>query len=165
MAVFQRYESSDFANGIASERVGEIVTAINPVESKNVVTTALSVLTAAFAFLDLPMEAIADGAIIATTSTGKAIAIAIEQSSRVLKALQQPATIDGEFNDINDIENTPSKVVQSFQAKVANVLAALQPDVNSFLAFAANSSIMVSQPSLNASTGILTQILIIYITS
>ncbi|MDI1486728.1 MAG: hypothetical protein OHK93_005989 [Ramalina farinacea] len=159
------YFASDFANGIASDRVGAIVSGISPIESNTAASIALSVLTAAFAFLSLPADALVEGTATAVSSTVQSTVVALQQAPGVLKALQQPATVAGLFNEVNAIEATLANLVAKFQANIANALAALQNDGNSVRAFAANGSFMVPQPSLNASTAILTQVLTTYISS
>ena len=161
------YYASDFANGIASGKIGDIVTTINPIQSDDGVGIALSVLTAGLAFLDVPATA-ALGVIKATAVQELSVGsfkTALKEAPGLAKALMAPATLAGQFTEKNNIASTLATIVSAFQANIANGLQAAQQNFSNFLPVATNGNYIAGRSSLNASTAVLTQVLTTYITS
>ena len=167
------YFATDFANGVASNRIGKIVTELNPTKTDNAAGIALSVLTAGLGFLDLPAKAAGSAlqAVKAAASNPLAgarsgsLQIALQQAPGMGKALYQPATLAGQFNEVNQISDTLAGVIQTFQKNIANGLFELMHNITYFKGFAKDGNFIVPPSSLNVSTTILTDMLTTFITS
>ena len=162
------YIASDFADGVASGLIGDIVTTINPVTGSNAAGIAVGVISAGLAFVDLPaLAAVVPGATIGagTSAALGSFGTAIQQAPGLVKLLYQPATIDGQFKETNSINSALAHITSTFQTNVANVLLALQSDLDTFLPFATQGNFIVPQGALNAHTTTLTHLLTVYITS
>ena len=102
------FTASNFANGIANERIGKIVSTISPVKNDRAAGMALSVLAAGLAFIDLPAAGIVDGTV------GKGLTTFFQQMPGVVTALRTPQTVAGQFTSTTDIQNTLANVVTGF---------------------------------------------------
>ncbi|KAL8824877.1 MAG: hypothetical protein Q9191_004757 [Dirinaria sp. TL-2023a] len=153
------FEASGIADGTASDQVGKIVQTINPaVAPKNGLGIFLQVLTAAFAFIDLPGDVAGAAATTAVT--------ALQQAPGVAHAIYAPdGTLGSQIEQWADLQNQLATVIKSFQANVANGLKAAQTSYEDFSAFVAKGVFIASESSLNTSTAILTEYLSTYVIS
>ncbi|MCJ1230824.1 hypothetical protein MMC12_007498 [Toensbergia leucococca] len=154
------YYALDPSQNTASERVGVITKAINPATTQqaSVLGDVLQVLTIGISALSLP------GAMLEST-TSRVLMNALQQAPIISNAIYDPGTLESQFYQINDIENSLSQVVDTFRSNIANALAALQPNITNFIAFTAHGSFIAPDSSLNISVSNLTAALTTYVVS
>lgn len=147
---------------LANAKIGQIVNKINPVKPGDTsLGLILSALSAGFAFVNLP----AGLEVSLATQAATQAATALQQAPGLGKALLPTGSLDSEFKQLTDIEDSLGDVLNQFQINVANTLKAAQDDWSLFLQLSQKGAFIAKQPSLNASTANITRTLNTFIVS
>lgn len=154
------YYASDFANGIASERVGNITQTLNPLQPQNPLDLAkiLLAISAAVGVITAPSSA--------ALTFGSIVQQGIPRGvDPVVNELLFTGTLASQVLDFDQIEAQLSNVIVAFQSNVANSLNTIQSNVTSFREFTRHGAYIAPEANLNASTMTLTQYLTTWVVS
>ncbi|CAF9934288.1 MAG: hypothetical protein ALECFALPRED_005908 [Alectoria fallacina] len=154
------YYASDFANGIASDRVGNITRTLNPLKPEDPLdlTQLLLVISAAVGLIAAPASA--------ALTFGSIIQQGIPRGvDPVVNELLFTGTLESQVLDFDQIEAQLSDVIVAFQSNVANSLNTILSNFTSFREFARHGAYIAPDANLNASTTILTQYLTTWVVS